>query len=395
MDDLKKAQATEKDNKLLNALFDPDSIKETVAFNASMSILQIIGLFAFSFLGATVGFGFDNWLNVLGSTTYWINFVMMTGEQFYAFNVAYQFAISVLMNSEPYKKSVQKGNDLIDGVFDDTTQKWLIKPLSEDSAYVDIAIDEMNLSDRERLFRKNITTKINSINKSITKIELKSKPKLLSKWRMNKRHKKIEQMNRTIDYLKLKMEDKAYFNSLSDKNIPGFIAIEQAAINSNQSERSDDSNDSKWGMRERKSLERKGALKRAFSRILTALLLPLVAWGVVSLKSGAIVSLIVMLIMQFVAGWRSAIKNFKKADAFNAEQRFLIIKEIQRRLPVIKEREAANAKLKAEIEKAEIQAWEDNKKLDAELLAKKKAEAIIEKKNERPAVMNLTLIPIN
>ena len=380
----------EKDNKLLNALFDPESIKDSVAFNASMSILQIIGLFAFSFLGATIQFGFDSWLEVVYSTTYWINIVLMTAEQFYAYNIAYQFAISVLINSPKYRQSVQNGDDIINGVFDDDTQKWLIKPMSEDAAFVDMAIDEMNVIERESCFKKQIINKINSIKNKINKIELRHKPKwLFVKYRVNRRERLVATKNQTIEYLKLKIEDKEYFNSLSDKQIKGYVPIEQAAINTNQSEKTEVI-DSKYGMRDRKRLERKGAFKRAIVKILTGLLLPLVAWGAVTLKSGTIVSLIVMLIMQFVSGWREATKNFKTADVFNADQRFKTIKEIQRRLPGIKEREAAQAKLKAEIEKAELQAWEDNKKYDAEILAKKKAE-VKDLKNDRPTTLNLQL----
>lgn len=393
MADLKQ---TEKDNKLLEVLFDPESIKDSVAFNASMSLLQIIGLFAFSFLGATIQFGFENWLAVIYSTTYWINVVMMSAEQFYAYNIAYQFAISVMANAPKYRQSVQKGDDIINGVFDDETQKWLITPLNDDSAFVDMAIDEMNASEREACYKKQITTKIKSVSNTINKIEIKPKPKffLLKKWRINRRARIIDQKLKTIEYLKAKMDDKDYFNSLDDKQIKGYAPIEQAAIISNQSEKTETTG-SKYGMRDRKDLERKGAFKRAVTKLLTALLLPLVAWGVVTLKSGTIVSLIVMLIMQFVSGWRTAARFFKTADVFNAEQRFKTIKEIQRRVPGIKERETARAKLKAEIEKIEIQAWEDNKKFDAELLAKKKAETVIEIKAERPSIANLNLIPLN
>lgn len=394
MDDIKKP--SEKDNKLLEALFDPESIKDSIAFNASMSIAQIIGLIAFSFLGATIQFGFDNWFQALSSYTYWLNVVLMGAEQFYAYSIAYQFAISVMMNSFKYRQAVQKGDDIINGVFDEETQKWVLLPLSDDSAFVDMAIDEMNVQERKACFVKQITTKIKSISNTVNKISIKPKPKffLFRNWRINRRERIIAQKNKTIEYLNIKMEDKEYFNSLDDKQIKGYTPIEQSAINTNQNEKSESLVGSKYGMRDRKKLERKGAFKRAATKILTAALLPLVAWGVVTLKSGTIVSLIVMLIMQFVSGWREATKNFKMADVFNADQRFKTIKEIQRRLPAIKEREAAQAKLKAEIEKAEIQAWEDNKKFYAELLAKKKAE-IKDLRTDRPAVMNLTLLPMN
>lgn len=385
-----KDQPTQKDSKLLDALFDPESIRESVAFNASMSLLQIIGLFAFSFLGATIQFGFDNWLDVIESTTYWLNIILMTAEQFYAYNIAYHFAISILGNQPKYQQTIQNGDDIINGVFDEESQKWLIKPMSDDAAFVDMAIDEMNAIERESCFKKQIINEINKIKNAINKIEMKPKPKgWFKRKRTSKRERLVAQKNRTIDYLNSKMDDKAYFNSLSDKRIKGYAPIEQAAINTNQSDKQEPTK-SKYGMRDRKKLERKGAFKRAVSKILTGLMLPLVAWGAVTLKSGTLVSIIVMLIMQFVSGWREATKNFKTADVFNADQRFKTIKEIQRRLPAIKEREAAQAKLKAEIEKAEIQAWEDNKKFDAELLAKKKAE-VKDSRTDRPTTLNLQL----
>lgn len=379
----------EKDNKLLNALFDPESIKDSVAFNATMSILQIVGLIAFSFLSATMQFGFDNWLDVVYSKTYWLNIVFMTAEQFYAYNIAYTFAISLLMNAPKYVEVIQQGDDIINGVWDEENQKWLTVGIKEDAPYVDIACDEINASERLECFTKQIISKMTAIKSKCKRIELKPIPRLFKKWRISKRKRRIESFNQSIAFLNFKLNDMDYYNSLTDKQIKGYKPIDQASINTNQIERPEGVV-SKYGMVDRKKLERKGAVKRIGVKILTALALPLAAWGAVTLKSGAIVSIIVMLILQFVSGWNAAAKNFKKADVFNADQRFKTLKEIKRRVPGIKEREAAQAKLKAEIEKAEIQAWEDNKKFDAELLAKKQAEAK-DLKTERPATLNLQL----
>lgn len=379
--------AENKDKKILDALFEPESIKESVAFSASMSILQIIGLFAFSFLGATISFGFGSWFEVISSYDYWAYFVVMTGEQFYAYNIAYQFAISVLSNSEKYKKAIQEGDDIINGVYDPELNKWLITPLRDDSAYIDIALNQMNSEERERLYKRKITKKIDKLNQKISDIEAKQKPKffLFKKRRITKRLIRIESLKRTINYLEAKQNDKVYMDAIDDRKIPGFTRVELAAIYSGQeSEVSED--ESKYTMRKRKTYERKGAGKRALVRFLTGLFLPLVAWGAVTLKGGAVISMIVMMIMQFSSGWQQAIKNFKKADMFNAEQRFTTIKEIQHRVPGIKAKELAfetakkaeeikaAEKLKAEIEKAEIEAYEENKRRDYEKATRIKLE---------------------
>ncbi|MDD3958403.1 MAG: hypothetical protein PHW40_02805 [Candidatus Izemoplasmatales bacterium] len=54
----------------MDKIFDSKTAKESVAFNATMTGLQLLGLLVVVFIGATVSFGFNDWLTTLSSYDY-------------------------------------------------------------------------------------------------------------------------------------------------------------------------------------------------------------------------------------------------------------------------------------------------------------------------------------
>ena len=351
----------------MDKLFDGTTGNESLAFNATMTGLQLLGLLVFAFLGATVSFGFKDWLTTITSYDYWVTFIIMTAEQFYAFNVAYQFAVSLLMSTDKYKDAIRESDEILEGVYTETPEgevSWVRKPLKEDSALIDVVVDEMNLEERQRLFGVTIQAAINKL--SLIKNDLQSKKETLDKrqhsklirwaidWirkiRMDIFAKRMAKIDHRIEYMKEKSIDKEYLTSLPDSKIPGYLPIDSAALHSNQEEPNDKAAHSKWGMRKQKTYEKKGAAKRAAGRFLSGIFLPLVAWGALTLKGGSVLAMIIMIIMQFRSGWLFATKIFKSVTLYNASQRFKVMKEIQFRIPALKQRIEVE-KQKAEEEK--------------------------------------------
>jgi hypothetical protein len=376
--------------KFMDKLFDPKTAKESVAFNATMTGLQLLGLLVFAFIGATVSFGFQDWITTLSSYDYWVTFVIMTAEQFYAYNVAYQFGLSLMLNTQKYKDAIQESEDILEGVYTekpDGSVEWVRKPLKEDSAIIDIVANEMNLEERERLFRITIQKAVDKLqskksDKSEKKeILIKRKPARLIRWaiswilklRISRLTRRIEKIERRINFLKEKQIDKEYLESLPDRKIPGYLPIDSAALHSNQEEPDDRATKSKWGMRKRSTFEKKGAFKKAAARIAVGIFMPLVAWGAVALKGGAVMAMIFMIIMQFRAGWLAAMKVFKLVDMYNASQRFKVLKEILFRVPKVKKRLEEEKRLAEE--KARIE--EESKKAFARTLAENAAKLLM------------------
>jgi hypothetical protein len=106
---------------------------------------------------------------------------------------------------------------------------------------------------------------------------------------------------------------------------------------------------------------------------LGGIIMPLVAWGAVALKGGAVMAMIVMIIMQLRAGWAGAVKTFKAVVMYNTSQRFKVLKEIQFRIPTVKKR------LDEEKRKAEerVRIEEEKKKAFARVLAENAAKLLI------------------
>lgn len=379
-----------KNERFMDKLLDPKTSKESVAFNATMTGLQLLGLLVISFVGATVGFGFKDWLGTITSYDYWISFVVMTAEQFYAYNVGYQFALSLMLNTDKYREAVQESDDILEGVFtvkQDGSVEWIRKPLKEDSAIIGIVVDEMNLEERERLFRITIQKAVDKLKSK--KNDLEAKKDSLDKkryakvirwavaWiikiRVARIIRRISKIEQRIGYLKEKQTDREYLESLPDRKIPGYLPIDSAAIHSDQDEPDDKETKSRWGMRNRKKYEKKGAFKRAAVRFLGGIIMPLVAWGAVALKGGAVMAMIVMIIMQLRAGWAGAVKTFKAVVMYNTSQRFKVLKEIQFRIPTVKKR------LEEEKRKAEerVRIEEEKKKAFARVLAENAAKLLM------------------
>jgi hypothetical protein len=390
--------------KFLDKILDPQSMKESVAFNATMSGLQLLGLLAMSFLGATVGFGFKDWLTTVTSYDYWVSFVVMTAEQFYAYSVGYRFTLSLMLTTEKYSEAIQQSVDILEGVYsenpDGTFKEWIRKPLKEDSAIIDIVADEMNLEERERLFRIAIQDVVSKLASKKNDLEAakeileKKKPAKIIRWavmwilklRMKKLDRKIDKINRRVTFLKAKQIDKEYLESLPDRKIPGYVPIDTAALHSAQEDELDDKAiKSKWGMRSQKEYEKKGAFKRALFRVIGGILMPLVAWGVVALKGGAVLAMIVMIIMQLRSGWSGATKTFKVVVLYNASQQFKILKEIQFRIPAVKKR--LDEKKRLAEEKAKLE--EEKRKAFALELAKGSAKLL----TGSPVVKKQTPVP--
>ena len=174
----------------------------------------------------------------------------MTAEQFYAYSVADQFGLSMMLNTEKYKVAIQESEDILEGVYaekPDGSVEWIRKPLKEDSAIIDIVANEMNLEERERLFRITIQKAVDKLNSRNNDAENKKnalEKKRVSKWirwaliwihrlRLVRLSRKIEKVERSIAYLKIKQTDKEYLESLLEM-IPGYMPIDSSALYSNQ-----------------------------------------------------------------------------------------------------------------------------------------------------------------
>lgn len=371
----------EKSNAFMDFVNDPSQAIKSTKFSLLSSGIQFVALVVFAVVGASIGFRFENFRDIL-DLNYWAGVIVLLVEQLYAMNIGYDLGRSMSLSSnKELSTTTDQAEDLIEGVFDENN-KEIIRPLKKDSAYVDQALQEIMdddkialVKDRMREIIEYFETKLDyykNINKKFKLIPIKIK--------VGRKKKRFWRIASLVSYCEMQITDgKEMLNNnqailaVPDANVPGFNRFKYADLVSNQ-ESSVKERVSKYHQRNESEVKAKMYGKKALTKIIMAMIGPAILFGATAGDQtvGMVIYSIFLLFIQLGNGFKAGSSNVINVVLYNAVNRLKAIQDVKHKIPIIKEQ---IAKKKALEEKAHLEEIKKNEtKTDEPIETQKKEE---------------------
>jgi hypothetical protein len=250
---------------------------------------------------------------------------------------------------------------LIEGVYDNDTE--VIRALKKDSAYIDLALNELMDEEKINLVKTRMKEIIEIFKSKLDYFESLDKQKFLfpKKVAISKKQKKRFWRRATaISYCKLQisngnkmLKDDESILAVPDNNVPGFQRLTYADIVSSQNEKVE-GNVSKYYQRSEMQIKAKMFGKKALIKLGLSMIGPAILFGALFENGGAVVYSIFVLVLQFASGFKFGSTMVINVILRNTVNRLKAIKDIQLKIPEIK------SKIKKKQDKAEHVAVEEN-----------------------------------
>lgn len=347
-----------KSNAFMDFINDPSQIVKSTKFNIATASLQFVALIFFAIVGASIGFRFENFRDIW-NLDYWISVVVLLMEQLYAMNIGYDLGKTMTVNSNQELATTQEQSTaLIEGAYNEKTGEELVRPLKKDSAYVDIALQEIMDDEKTLLVKERMSEIIKYFESKLD--YFKALPKQFYFIRLNikvgKMKKKFHKRSTAIRYCEQQisdgykmLENKDAILAVPDANVKGFTRYNYADLMSNQ-ENGGDIRVSKYYQKSEKQMKAKMFGKKALVNILMAMIGPAILFGVNSgdQATGMIVYSIFLLLVQLANGFKQGSSNAISAVLYNAVNRLKAIQDVKTRIIKIKEVETEKERVRLE-----------------------------------------------
>ena len=375
-----------------NALLDPKGMKESTRFKIMFNGIQGILLVALSLVGLNIVWGY-NTIADMATVAYWLQFMMLFAEQLWADQIGFNMGLAVMSKKHgQYNNTVLECDGIVEGVLDPQTNKWLVKPLKDDADLVNDATDELNIDRKIEWYKERLFAKIKKIETKRDKVHGRRFFWLWNVWpfrwvkkiRVQARTERINRMNDRIKSLQEGINDKKRHEDLRYRHIKGFEELDANSLLSGSDSQSN-KGQPRYNMRNGKKMINKRRSKKLLSKVILSLMGGMIAYQIGASfgeSLGQIAYILFMVSMNFVYGWMFAAEYLEAIIVYNESQRRNALVDVRNRVEVKKTsktaREAQLAKLKADYEKAETEAWAENDRRNAlakELAVKQKAEA--------------------
>jgi hypothetical protein len=351
----------ENTNQFMNFLNNPSEIINSTKFNIFSAAGQFFALIIFAVIGASITFRFENFRDIW-NLDYWISVIVLLVEQLYAYQIGYDLGKSMSINANrELKTNNEQIEALIEGVYDNDTE--VIRALKKDSAYIDLALNELMDEEKINLVKTRMKEIIEIFKSKLDYFESLDKQKFLfpKKVAISKKQKKRFWRRATaISYCKLQisngnkmLKDDESILAVPDNNVPGFQRLTYADIVSSQNEKVE-GNVSKYYQRSEMQIKAKMFGKKALIKLGLSMIGPAILFGALFENGGAVVYSIFVLVLQFASGFKFGSTMVINVILRNTVNRLKAIKDIQLKIPEIK------SKIKKKQDKAEHVAVEEN-----------------------------------
>jgi len=378
-----------------DALLDPKGLKESAKYKIGFNAIQGLLLTILSIAGLNLAFGFDDPSDML-TVAYWTQFIMLFAEQLWADQIGFNIGLAIMLKKHPqYNDTVEQCHDIVEGVFDPAKNAWVMQPLKDDADLVNDATDELNIDRKIEWAKGKWLDKSKKLENKRNRIKGKRYFWLWKIWpfrwvmkiRIAARTRRIDKLNERIQDLNEAINDKKRHEDLKYRHIKGFDELDANSLLSGI-DSLENGSQPRYHMVSGKRLINKRRTKKMFSKALFAFMGGMIAYQVgVGFKEGfgQIMYILFMVVSNLAGGWMFAADYLERVPLANESQRRNALYDIKNRVKVKKELAAEvkrkndelkliQAKLKAEIEKAEVEAYEENKRRDLEKATKIKAE---------------------
>ena len=349
-----------KSNAFMDFINDPSQIVKSTKFNMATAGIQFVALIFFAIVGASIGFRFQNFRDVW-NLDYWISVVVLLMEQLYAMNIGYDLGKTMTVNSNKELATTQEQSSaLIEGAYDNEGNE-LVRPLKKDSAYIDIALQEIMEEEKVQLVKERMDEIIKYFESKLD--YFRALPKRFYFLRLNikvgKMKKKFHKRSTAIKYCEQQitdgnkmLENRGAILAVPDVNVKGFTRYNYADLMSNQ-ESGTNIRVSKYYQKNEGQLKAKMFGKKALVNVAMAMIGPAILFGVNGGDQtlGMIVYSIFILFVQLANGFKQGSSNAISAVLYNAVNRLKAIQDVKGRITKVKEAETEKEKLrKLEIE---------------------------------------------
>jgi hypothetical protein len=343
-----------KSNAFMDFINDPSQIVKSTKFNMATAGVQFVALIFFAVVGASIGFRFENFRDIL-NLDYWISVVVLLMEQLYAMNIGYDLGKTMTVNSNQELATTQEQSAaLIEGAYDEKTGEELVRPLKKDSAYIDIALQEIMDEEKIQLVKERMDEIIKLFEskldyfKALTKgfyfRRLSIKVGTMKK-KFHKRSTAIRYCEQQIADGNKMLENRSAILAVPDVNVKGFTRYNYADLMSNQ-ESGSNVRVSKYYQKNEGQMKQKMFGKKALINILMAMIGPAILFGVNGGDQtlGMVVYSIFLLFVQLANGFKQGSSNAISAVLYNAVNRLKALQDVRARIVNIKARETEREK---------------------------------------------------
>jgi hypothetical protein len=370
-------------NAFMDFVNDPSQIIKSTKFNIATASVQFIALIFFAIVGASIGFRFEN-IRDVWNLDYWINVVVLLMEQLYAMNIGYDLGKTMTVNTNRELATTQEQIEaLVEGAYDEAGNE-LVRPIKKDSAYIDIALQEIMDDEKIQLVKERMEEIIKyfeskldyfkALEKSFYLFPLKIKVGKMKK-KFHKHSSAIKYCDRQIADGKKMLDNEEAILAVPDANVKGFTRYNYADLMSSQ-ENGVNVRVSKYYQKNETQMKSKMFGKKALVNILMAMIGPAILFGVNGGDQtlGMIVYSIFLLFIQLANGFKQGSSNAISAILYNAVNRLKAIQDVRVRIVKVKENEAKKeemrlAKLKKQKEELEVQQQSEEKEIEKKLNA--------------------------
>ena len=374
-----------KSNAFMDFINDPSQIVKSTKFNIATAGIQFLALGFFAVVGASIGFRFQNFRDIW-NLDYWISVLVLLMEQLYAMNIGYDLGKSMTVNSNKQLATTQEQSSaLIEGAYDEQNNE-IVRPLKKDSAYIDIALQEIMNDEKVQLVKERMDEIIKYFESKLD--YFKALPKKVYLLRLHikvgRKKKKFHKRSSAIKYCEQQiadgnkmLENRGAILAVPDVNVKGFTRFNYADLLSDQENRAN-IRVSKYYQKNEAQMKTKMFGKKALINILMAMIGPAIIFGVSGgdQAAGMIIYSIFLLFIQLANGFKQGSSNAISAVLYNAVNRLKAIQDVKTK--IIKIKEVETEKEKARLEELNKRKEEEAKKVLEQQLEEEKE---IERKN--------------
>lgn len=344
-----------KANAFMDFLSDPSQIVKSTKFNIVTSGLQFVALIFFAIVGASIGFRFENFRDIL-DPNYWAGVVVLLIEQLYAMNIGYDLGRTITINSNKELATTNEQNEnIVEGVYDETGEE-IIRGLKKDTTYADAALNE--IMDEEKIFlvkqRMNdivlyFESKLDYFNTLEKGFSLKP-----NKIKVGNIKKYFWKTSTAIAYCELQirngnkmLDNQKAILAVPDANVSGFTRHNYSDLVSSQDEKIK-GRVSRYHQKNENDMKKKMYGKKVLVKILMSMIGPAILFGVSGGDQtlGLIVYSVFILLVQLANGMKLGSSNAINVVLYNAVNRLKLNQDIKHRIPLIKKRIEEEQELK-------------------------------------------------